>query len=176
MNEEQRLTVSTDGALGIDLGSLSVINDLRDRLRLITTDQIALSNRRFQPVPKKTRRGKVEVVGNITDQSTMALHALWMALDAEADLEQAKAGMAVDEHIETDHRERHALLEVMAAVAREMWWAQAKLDLGFHKCVGIGVFKDWTIVETAGGSGGPMAGFIEMIGGRLPMPGSGDDE
>lgn len=174
MNDEQRLTVlSSDGALGVDLGSLTVIRDLTERLRHITSDQIAVSNRRFEPVPKK----KCKVVGNITDTSTMALHALWRTLDAESELEEAKAGMAVDEHIETDHRERHALLVALAGVAKEMWWAQVKLDLGFHKCVGIGIYKDWTIVEIKRPNGG-MSGFVEMIGGSLPIPGgdSSDDE
>ncbi len=169
MNE---LTVLTgDGALGIDLREMTVAIDLAERLKKINMDQIAASDRRFARVPKKSK-----VLGTIDEMGTRALHALWMSLDAEASLEAAKASMAAHEEVETDHRERHALLETLAGVAREMWWAQVKLDLAMHKCVGIGVFKNWTIVERKSGSS-PMDGLMGMFG-RMPMPGmdSGDDE
>lgn len=170
MNEDKRLTVSNDGALGIDLGSLSVIRDLAERLVHITSDQITASGRRLSPMPKK----RFKVIGNITENGTRALYALWMSLDAGADLEDAKAGLAVHEEVETDHRERNALLVSLTAVARDMFWAQAKIDLNFHKCATIGIFRDWTVVETKDSN--PMSGFVEMFSGRLPMPGSDDGE
>lgn len=169
MDDEKQTTVMTSEPLGIDLEKLSVINDLRERLTQITSEQIAVSTRRFKRVPKKAK-----IIGQVLETSTRALHALWMALDAEADLEAAKAGAAIHEQIETDHRERHALLEIMAGVAREMWWAQAKIDLGLLKCVGIAIYRDWMLVEDLRRSG--PAGFIEMITGQQGGDGGEGDE
>lgn len=169
-DEKSGEVIITDRALDVDLMALTVMHDLRDRLKGITADQIAASERRFLPVPKKSAR-----VGQITDVNTKAMHALWMSLDGSADLEAAEARLAVLGEIETDHKERHALMESLAGVAREIWWAQVKRDLDIYRCISMGVFKDWTIVENKDRSGG-MSGFVQMLGG-LPFPGgSGSEE
>lgn len=169
MNEEQRLTViPSDGALGIDLRTLSVINDLTERLKGITAEQIAAFGRRLNPRPRK----RSTFVGSVDEIGTRALYALWRSLDCESDIEQAKAAMAVHEQVETDLSERHALLASLACVAREMFWSQVKLDLGIHKCVGIGIFADWSIVEQKN-SGPSISGFMQMLGG---VPTGGDGE
>lgn len=168
--QEQRLTVLAAGALGIDLRAMSVTNDLRERLEQITLEQIEACDRRSRPTPKS---GKFKPVGQITSQATRALRALWMSLDAEAAMETARAAAAVHEEVETDHNERHALLDNLAGVARELFWVQAKIDVGFHKCAGLGIYKGWILVERKDDSG-PMGGFIEMLGGRIPLGPPGD--
>ncbi len=171
MNDDKRVIVSTDGALNVDFGSLSVVIDLRERLRGITADQVASSARRFKPRPKNMKE-----IGCITSENTRALHALWMSLDAEADFESAKAKLATHEEIETDHRERHNVLENLAGVAKEMWWVQARSDLGFHKCVGVGIYQDWMLVERAEPPEGGRLMSLAIGGGPMfPFP-SGDDE
>lgn len=143
------------GPLNTDLSILSVINDLRERLALISPAQIALSERKFQPAPKQCR-----VIGVILRTETRALHALWLSLIGEAALEHAKAAAAIEVAIEQDHKERHAIVDNLSDVARELWWTQAKTDLGFNECESVSICTGWQLVAT---KNVPMEGLARLM-------------
>lgn len=141
----------------IELLSLSVINDLKERLSLITPDQIAACGRRHHA---KTVHDKE--IGIIEADGTRALCALWKLLEAEAALETARADGAVEEEIEKSHREQHSILDNLSDVARELWWTQAKMDVGFYQCLAISIRQGWVLVSVPSRPPG-----IEILGSML---------
>lgn len=164
---ENHLVTDPARALNINLSDCTIITDLSERLRLITLEQIEAAGRRLKPLPKKAK-----VVGVIREQRTRALFTLWRRLGAEAEMEQASASLAPDERLEKDHRENHALLDMLGDSARDLFWGQAKIDLGFLRFAGTAIYADWQLAEEKPESG--VSGFVEMLS-RGPFQFGGSD-
>lgn len=153
--------------LAVVLTECSAVRDLRERLLLITPELITACERRFRPMP-----ADAITIGEVKEPGTRALLGLWYGLNADAMLESAKANAAILEEMEKDHNERHSIFDMLSDVARELFYTQAKLDLGFHKCAGVGIYTGWQLAERTGSSG-PPAGLMAMI--RTTLPLGGDD-
>ena len=127
----------------INLEEITVFNDLRERLAQITPAQIAAVERRFRPAAGA-------VIGVVESVTTRAVYALWINLEVERDLEKARAKGASEEMAEQEHLQRAALLDIFADVAKELFWAQAKIDLGFLEIEGVGLRKGWQLIRHSG--------------------------
>lgn len=145
----------------INIEDISLFNDIRERLSAITDEQIDGADR------KLAERTKEPVIGTLESRLTRALHALTEALEAETGLEIAKARAEMDETRERDHLEKAAVLDMFADVAKEMFFAQAKLDLGFHKIEAVGLRRGWLLVNVKHNHG--PAGFVEIMRQHLPI-------
>lgn len=129
----------------IDLNEITVFNDIRERLAAVTDTQIEAIARKLKI--EKMDNKKVKRIGRVESKATRALYALSRLLQAEHQLEHAKSDCAEEPDIAKDHEEKAVLLDMMADVARELFWAQAKIDLGFYKEENTGIRGDWEIVQ-----------------------------
>jgi hypothetical protein len=143
----------------MDLKDITVLNDLAERLQKITPAQIEATGRKLKDKSPMAPRGKKKgekVIGVVVAETTRALYTLVMALAAEEMLTEAQKLSAIDEIAERDHQEKAALLDMLGDVARELFWAQAKVDLGFHEKASIGLREGWTLVrDNSRGDSGP---------------------
>jgi hypothetical protein len=150
-----------------NLAEMSIYLDLKDRLMRVTPQQIEESGRRLKP--NKAPKGRV--IGEVTQTSTRALWTLSRLLTAEIALERALAAGAPDEISERDHKQKAALLDMFDDVAGQLWWAQAKIDLGFYEEVSVGVRAGWLLVREPQSGGMPsLPAFMAQIGGMPPDP------
>jgi hypothetical protein len=127
----------------IMLEDITVYNDIRERLAQITPHQIEAAHR-------KLSAGKVppeDLIGVIENQSTKALYALWHLLEAESELEKAKAKGSSDENEEDAHRQNAALASMFEGVVGELFWAQARIDLGYYVEHDVGLRSGWRLVK-----------------------------
>lgn len=147
----------------INLEDVTIYNDLRDRLLKISPEQVAAAERRLTKIEPRESE-----LGTIHSDVTRALYTLWITLRAESVLEAAKAGNQIDETAEKDHIQQAAVLDMFSDVARELFWAQAKLDVGFHEQTTVGVRTGWTMVKKIE-EPGPGAMFARIMG-HLPSP------
>lgn len=143
----------------INLEDITVLNDIRDRLAQITPEQVHSAARRLD------RDDKSEAIGVIESETTRALYTLAVVLTAEEALEEAKAKGAVDEMIEKDHLERAAVLDMLHDVVKNLFFTQAKTDLGFHQKESVSLSGGWTLVKTRQS---PPEGLIRLLGGAFP--------
>jgi hypothetical protein len=127
----------------IKLEDITVYNDIRERLAQVTPQQVEASLRRMPP-------GNVspdDLIGVIQNPTTKALYTLWLILEAEAELEQAKSHGSHDETEELAHAQQAALVGMWEDVVGELFWAQAKIDLGFHERHDVGLRSGWRLVK-----------------------------
>lgn len=145
----------------IDVLDVTVFNDIRERLTRVTPEQIEAAGRRLN----KERGRRLPVIGVVEKASTRALWTLSQLLAADALLLMAKARLAVDEEEEAESMSQAAILDMFKECVREIYWAQAKLDLGFHESnVSVGMQENWELCKA---QNEPPAGLIAAIRGRL---------
>jgi hypothetical protein len=124
------------------LEDITIFNDIRERLELITDEQIGMvSNRMQEPVAE----GEIPV--GIVDRSTRALWTLTVVLAGEVALESARSVALIDDALIADHTQRMLIAEQILEVTKNLMWAQARSDLGFWKKSSIGIRKEWLLVE-----------------------------
>lgn len=114
----------------IDLTTLTVMNDIRERLLALTDEEMAWAER---TLATEKKRKKDRDIGEVTNPATRALYALSIKLAAESRLETSKSSVALDPIIQDEHSRQAVLLHDLADVSRELFWAQAKIDLAFYK-------------------------------------------
>ncbi len=129
----------------IDLNEITVFNDIRERLAAMTPERIAAIGRKLK---KYLIDEDDQVIGVIESDSTRALYVLSRELSNAHMLEHAKADCAEDETIAEELNQRAAALDSLADVARELFWAQAKTDLGFYGECDLAIKTGWRLVET----------------------------
>jgi hypothetical protein len=145
----------------IDVLDVTVFNDIRERLTRVTPEQIEAAGRRLT----KERSRRFAGIGVVEKISTRALWTLSQLLAADALLLMAKSRLAVDEEEEAESMSQAAILGMFKECVTEMFWAQAKLDLGFHESVSVSLQEDWELCKTPQNE--PPAGLIAAIRGRL---------
>ena len=128
----------------INLDTLTIFNDVRERLAQITPEHVASAERRIN---KQKHKDKPHVIGVIESEGTKALYALWILLDAETAMQKALAQSATDSAIEREHMERAAVCDMISDVVGEMFWSQAKIDLGFYEFAAVGIRPGWQLVK-----------------------------
>jgi hypothetical protein len=145
----------------INLDDVTVYSDLRERLSRITPEQIDAAARKFKVNDVDAKRE----IGTINSYTTRALYTLWRALVAEEALEKALAGSEIEEIAEKDHLQKATLLDMFADIARELFWAQAKIDLGFYDRVCcVGLRANWLLVKEAHEGPAGFGSFIASMG------------
>lgn len=145
--------------LNINLDDITVFNDIRLRLAAVTPEMLETATRRLRP-------SKNEVIGSVDNMATRALFALYGALQADSRiaLAQARSGMINPEE-EKDLNERAVMLDVLSDVCRELFWAQAKQDIGLYENENISVKQGWTLVREKSSSG--HQAFLDVIRGTI---------
>ncbi len=148
--------------MDIKLEEITVFNDLRERLQSVTAEQITASERRMCVHHKHAPSEKV--IGTVESITTKALYALWTRLQTESILEMAQSHHVVDEVKASDHKQKAAVLDMLGDVAKELFWAQAKVDLGFHEPTSVGIRPGWVLVvhEESDGPGAALAGLLRL--------------
>lgn len=132
----------------INIEDVTVLNDVRERLQAITQEQVDAALRRLNTKHKQDKDRKGEsLIGVIESQVTRCLYTLWLMLEADARVRSALSQSATDENVEKDNREQSVILSMFAEVVKEVFWAQAKNDLGFHEDASVGIREDWTLVR-----------------------------
>lgn len=152
----------------INLEDLTVLNDLLPRLRSITPEQIEAASRRLS---KKTSKAKEKAIGIVEVETTRALYALGGILGAEEAIARANAATAISEEDERGFQEQAALLDMLGDVVKELFWAQARLDLGFYEDMSIGIREGWELVRDERSQS--QHGFLATLGGLpglMPPP------
>jgi hypothetical protein len=142
-----------------DLNDVSIFSDLRERLSRVTPEQIASVARKLEPTSKKDAK---RVIGIIESDTTRALYVLFRNLGAERMLEKALAETTTDEIAEKDHLQKAALLDMFEDVAREIFWAQARVDLGFYEEANVGIRSGWRLIREPEDSRPPMPQFFPI--------------
>ncbi len=132
----------------VNIADVTVLNDLIAKLKEITPEQIEGISRKLNKEVGEVRAGET-VIGTIELETTRALYALARMLHAQEGMEDAKADAAMDETSEADHRSRAAVYDMFEDIARQLFWVQAKMDLGFQVKESVGIRADWTLVKTA---------------------------
>lgn len=118
----------------IEVDAITVLNDIRERLAALTPNQLDWGARQITE-----QRPNETTIGAVTVPSTRALWVLFLWLQRQSELEKAMAETATEKTLEEDHQRQHALLNSLADVAREIFWAQAKVDLGYYKHTNVGL-------------------------------------
>ncbi len=149
----------------VNIADVTVLNDLIEKLKEITPEQIEGISRKLNKEVGEVKPGET-VIGVIELETTRALYALGRLLRAQEGMEDAKANAAMDETSEADHRSRAAVFDMFEDVARQLFWVQAKIDLGFHEKESVGVRANWTLVKTKEGDS-PTAALSALFGGRI---------
>ncbi len=144
----------------ITIENITVLNDIQERLKEITEAEIAGAARRMSP-PKENEK----TLGKITQPSTRALYALWQKLFYDSAHEQLLAHTVPDVEVEADHSQRSVIAASLGDVVKELFWAQAKSDLGLWKATSVGIRHGWTIVE-ASTDKNPLAGLSARLSGE----------
>jgi hypothetical protein len=147
----------------VKIDDVTVFNDIRERLLRITPEQVAATERRLADTDSM-HLSDLEDIGVITSYTTRALYTLGNALSAEEALELAKAKNSTSEIDEKDHMAQAAILDMLSDAVRQVFWAQAKLDLGFHECASVGMRSNWRLVKMkdASESGFALAKLLNL--------------
>lgn len=132
----------------IDLNDITVFNDIRERLATVTDAQITAIERRMERESDEDDDEET-VIGVVTSKATRGLYVLSRILGAEHMLEHAKAECAEDPVIADEHDEKAVVLDMLSDVARELFWAQAKIDLGFYEEENVGIRAGWVVIKVA---------------------------
>ncbi len=141
----------------ISIENITVLNDIQERLKEMTETAIEGVARRMSP-PKENEKA----LGTVTQPSTRALYALWQKLYYESAQEALLAQTVPDVEIEADHSQRSVIAASLADVVKELFWSQAKSDLGLWKASTVGLRHGWIIVE-ASAERNPLAGLLARI-------------
>ncbi len=147
-----------DTTLGINLNDITVFNDIRIRLAAVTPEMLMATERRMQT-------SKSKVVGRVDNLATRALFALSMNLHAESVIAAAQASACSSDTEEKEFTERAIILEVLSDVCRELFWAQAKQDIGLYENENIAVKKGWVLVREKSNPG--PAELLGILRGQL---------
>lgn len=154
-----------DTPLNINLDDMTVFYDLKVRLAAVTQEMIDASERRLKPL-----NGNKKVLGKVESVGTRAIHALYTNLYAESLVALAQARGINGEREEKDLNERAVLLNTLSNVCHEIFWAQAKQDLGLYENESVALKAGWTIVHE---TPGPPAELMGLLRGTF---GGGNDE
>lgn len=128
----------------INLDEITILNDIRERLSQITLEDIAACNRRLEKACEHDK-----VVGTITKSSTMALWTLGCKMSTAMAAELVSARQANDEKVDQSHQEQAAIYDEMEDVLKDMFWAQARSDVGFWKNPSnVGIRQGWVLVDS----------------------------
>jgi hypothetical protein len=146
-----------------DLGSLTILNDLRDRIAaLIPEDTAGFERRMMKPAPAGTTN-----VGVVTNPVLRGLQVLSVKLISESGLESSRALCEPNADLEREAKERAAMLMTLGTIYKEIFWAQIKQDFAIYRHADITLCEGWTVYEKPCGSGAP-SGIIELFLGGLP--------
>jgi hypothetical protein len=145
-----------------ELNDLTVNILLNQKLGSITEAQIDAATRRLNEDPQE---GEI-VVGVIESPATRAMYTMCQLLVAESDLREAQGKAEVDEMLEKEHEEAAILMSTLASIAREIFWAQARLDLSVYESsnFNVGLRKGWVLTKMPRNNPGGMLAKL-MIGG-----------
>ncbi len=144
----------------VKLEDITILNDIRERLGLVTAEQIELVKTRLDPIAKGEKK-----VGEIAGP-TQALWALSIVLGGEREMHKARAMELVDPQINEDHKQQMMIASELEDVVKEMMWAQARTDTGFWKACCLGMRSNWMLVESNEKPDLP-AGLVRLLG--LPL-------
>lgn len=131
----------------IDLNEITVFNDIRERLAAVTDSQITAIERKLERESNDEDDDGESVIGVVTSKATRGLYTLSRLLGAEHMLEHAKSACAEDSVIADEHDEKAVVLDILSDVARELFWAQAKIDLGFYEEENVGIRAGWEVTR-----------------------------
>lgn len=110
-----------------DLDTLTVLNDIRERLLALTPQHLDWAERSLKvPTPQEKSLG---VVHSPAARSLYALHAM---LRAESSTAMACATSEIDEVVADERKRSAAVLSQIADAACSLFWSQAKADLGIY--------------------------------------------
>ncbi len=148
----------------IDLNEITVFNDIRERLAAVTDAQITAIERKLEKESDEDDDDEDAVIGVVQSKATRGLYTLSRILGAQHMLEHAKAACAEDPVIADEHEEKAVVVDILSDVARELFWAQAKVDLGFYEEENVGIRANWEVVRIPDRPN-PHAIMRGMIGG-----------
>jgi hypothetical protein len=149
----------------IDLTTITVMNDIRERLLAITDAEVAWAYRRLDEISPTKATDKV--LGEVENPTTRALYVLSMKLAAASELESSKAKAALDQIMEDEHGRQAVLLHDLADASREIFWAQAKIDLNHYKATSLGVRANFVIISNLHAPD-MFPSFLRGLAGGLP--------
>lgn len=140
---------------------LTVLNDLCERLKAISAEHIEAAARHLKP-----RKKDETAIGELTSPATRAIYALWVSLTAQEKLCHARAELLTGPELEAESKHDEALYDMLGDAAREIFWAQAKIDLGFYEadCQCVGLRAGWQLVRMPHGGGLPSLSDIMRLG------------
>ena len=145
-----------------ELSSLTILNDLRDRLAALTPEEMAAYERKLlRPMPAGHT-----VVGEI-GPTLRRMFALCAKLMIASNLESLKSAAADNVDIEREKKEKSVLLSILGNAFKEIFWAQVKVDLAVYRPAHLAIYEGWIIADgpcTAGGH----EGIINALFGGLP--------
>lgn len=128
----------------IDIQEITVLNDIRERLAQIGDEEIATCERRLTP-----HKSGEEELGVIAVKSTRAIWVLAHILGNEKAIAMAQSKMANSQELANSLMQQATILDELQDVALEIFWAQAKTDLGRWKADDrISLRKGWMLIHT----------------------------
>lgn len=145
---------------------LPILEELAREWAAITIEDIERAGLHLTPIsPTDTKLG---VLHSEEVRRTWALKNKMRSRYVEARLYAENKAMGEEEvklYLEQAHR-----FDVLEDCLGELFWAQAKDDIGGKawESKSVGVRSGWMFVSSKGQS--PLGGFLEIMGGRLPGP------
>lgn len=143
---------------------LDLLTEIDAELQAVTPEDI----RRAQRQLDQRARGETPL-GTLHNRDAIGLHTLSHMYVGRALLKSHEAHFQThDEEQEKLALEEVARFKAMAELARELFWLQAKTDIGGSAWTSgsIGVRADWIIVSCQDATANPLARLLGGLGGE----------
>jgi len=143
---------------------LEILSEIDADLETVTLQEIERAQRRLDPVQRNEK-----VLGTVHNRDVIRLQALSTRYTAMARMAAHQAVFESDsDEEEQSMKARGARLAALASLARELFWIQAREDLGGSAWTadGVGIRQKWVLVATLGKEeSGPPAILKKLLGG-----------